>query len=365
REQGITIDVAYRYFNTPKRKFIIADTPGHVQYTRNMVTGASTADAALILIDARIGVSEQTRRHAYIASLLGIPHQIICVNKMDLIDFSQERFEEIRRQFEALSHQLHSETTHFIPVSALLGDNVVNRSSNTPWYSGPPLLRLLESIELRKNTASAPARFPVQTVIRTENDPHYYGLAGSLVSGEFQKGDSIRIQPSGQMAKIEAIHQHGQEISRAHAPMSVVLSLSEPISVSRGDLVLHSEEALVPTNTHEAHLCWLNEQPGTTGKSYLLRHTTNEQTAVIEEVLYHVNVNELGPLAGKTQLDMNDICKIRFRSSAPLAADTYENNRHTGSFILIDQETKDTVAAGMISNSQIAGHHENFTHQIL
>lgn len=350
REQGITIDVAYRYFTTPKRKFIIADTPGHIQYTRNMVTGASTANVALILIDARHGVVEQTKRHSYIASLLQIPHIIICVNKMDLMDYSEDVFNDIVKQYEKVSGKLSVKDIRFIPISALTGDNVVNRSENMKWYQGSPLLDSLETIHIASDGNKIDARFPVQTVIRPQREGYidYRGYAGRIASGIFRVGDEITVLPSGFVSKIKTIDTFDQSLKEAFSEMSVSITLEDDIDISRGDMIVKSNNQPEVTQEFDIMLCWLDDQPAKPRNKYILRHANSEQQAVIKNIVYKVDVNTLERKEGEADLTMNDIARVTLRTSAPIFADAYDTNRITGSVILIDDSTKNTVAAGMI-----------------
>ena len=350
REQGITIDVAYRYFTTPKRKFIIADTPGHIQYTRNMVTGASTANAAIILVDARHGVIEQTKRHSFIASLLHIPHVIVCINKMDLVDFSEEVYNDIIRQYEDFSSKLVIKDIRFIPISALLGDNVVNRSENMPWYQGAPLLHTLETMHIASDINKVDARFPVQTVLRPQSDEHrdYRGYAGRVASGIFRKGDEVSILPSGFTSKIKTIDTLDGELEEAFAPMSVSIQLEDNIDISRGDMIVRTKNMPQVKQDLEVMLCWLHNNPAKPRTKYTIRHTTNEQKAMIQEVIYKIDINTLSRNKDSSELNMNEICKVKIRTTKPLMYDSYRDNRITGSIILIDDATNETVAAGMI-----------------
>ena len=350
REQGITIDVAYRYFTTPKRKFIIADTPGHIQYTRNMVTGASTANAAIILVDARHGVIEQTKRHAFIASLLQIPHVIVCINKMDLVDFNEKVYQEVIEQFEDFSSKMLVKDIRFIPISALLGDNVVNRSENMSWYQGGPLLHTLETMHISSDINKVDARFPVQTVLRPQRDGFldYRGYAGRVASGVFRKGDEITVMPSGFTSKIKSIESSSGELSQAFAPMSISMTLEDDIDISRGDMIVRSNNKPEASQDIEVMLCWLNNNSAKPRAKYAIRHTSNEQKAMIKEIVYKIDVNTLGRNIEDKDLNMNDICKARIRTTKPLMVDSYRENRVTGSIILIDESTNETVAAGMI-----------------
>lgn len=350
REQGITIDVAYRYFTTPRRKFIIADSPGHIQYTRNMVTGASTANAAIILIDARHGVIEQTKRHTFIASLLQIPHLIICVNKMDLVGYEQERFNEIMTQFEEFSSKLLVKDIRFIPISALEGDNVVNRSQNMSWYQGAPLLYELETLHISSDINKVDARFPVQTVIRPQSEEFrdYRGYAGRVASGIFRPGDEVTVLPSGFTSTIASVDTYKNEVSEAFAPMSVTITLEDDVDISRGDMIVKKNNLPTVTQEFDVMLCWLNNHPARPNTKYIIRHTTNEQKAIIKEILYKININTYERVTDDKQLVMNDISRVRIRTTKPLMVDSYRENRITGSIILIDEATNETVAAGMI-----------------
>lgn len=350
REQGITIDVAYRYFTTPKRKFIIADTPGHIQYTRNMVTGASTANAALILIDARNGVIEQTKRHAFIASLLQIPHVIVCVNKMDLVDYNEAIYEKIKLQFEEFSSKLYVKDVRFIPISALKGDNVVHRSENMAWYQGAPLLNTLENIHISSDINKIDARFPVQTVLRPQSEQFvdYRGYAGRVASGIFRPGDEITVLPSGFTSTIITIDVFEKTLEEAYAPMSVSITLKDDIDISRGDMLVKTNNQPEPVQEFDAMLCWLNNQAARPRAKYTILHTTNEQKAMIKEVIYKIDINTYNRLEEDKDLKMNDIARVKVRTTRPLMIDEYRDNRITGSFILIDDATHETVAAGMI-----------------
>ena len=351
REQGITIDVAYRYFTTPKRKFIIADTPGHVQYTRNMVTGASTANAAIILVDARHGVIEQTKRHSFIASLLQIPHVIVCVNKMDLVDFKEEAYNKVIQQFEEFSSKLLIKDIRFIPISALNGDNVVKRSEHMPWYQGAPLLHTLETMHISSDINKVDARFPVQTVIRPQSDDNnrdYRGYAGRVASGVFRPGDNVTVMPSGFTSKIKTIDNFSGEMEEAFAPMSVSITLEDDIDISRGDMIVRSNNKPSPTQDIEVMLCWLNNNPARPRTKYSIRHTSNDQKAMIKEIVYKINIETLERNKEDKSLNMNDISKVKIRTTKPLMIDAYRENRTTGSIILVDDATNETVAAGMI-----------------
>lgn len=352
REQGITIDVAYRYFATPKRKFIIADTPGHIQYTRNMVTGASTANAALILIDARQGVLEQTRRHAYIASLLQIPHIIVCVNKMDLVDYSQSVFEEIVNDFEAIASILSVKDVRFVPISALEGDNVVTRSSNMDWYQGPTLMYLLENIHIGSDINRDDFRFPVQYVIRPQSKdwPDYRGYGGRVASGVVNVGDKVTVLPSGFSSKVKSIDLFNESLERTFAPQSVTITLEDDIDISRGDMIVKETNGRTPRIDQNVDMmvCWFNDKPMVVGGKYALKHTSSEVRCMVKEVRYKVDVNELVKKHENLEVGMNDIARISIRTTKPLFFDAYNVNRFTGSVILIDEATNETVAAGMI-----------------
>lgn len=350
REQGITIDVAYRYFTTPKRKFIIADTPGHIQYTRNMVTGASTANAAIILVDARHGVIEQTRRHSFIASLLNIPHVIVCINKMDLVDYSEEAYNNVIEQYEEFSSKMIVKDIRFIPISALNGDNVVNRSENMDWYQGAPLLHTLETMHISSDINKVDARFPVQTVLRPQRDEFidYRGYAGRVASGVFRPGDEVTVLPSGFTSKIKSIDTLTGSIQEAFAPMSVSMTLEDDIDISRGDMIVRSNNTPDSLQDIEVMLCWLHNNPAKPRAKYSIRHTSNEQKAMIKEVVYKYDINTLERIQDDKELTMNDISKVRIRTTKPLMVDSYRENRVTGSLILVDDTTNETVAAGMI-----------------
>ena len=350
REQGITIDVAYRYFTTPKRKFIIADTPGHIQYTRNMITGASTANAALILIDARHGVIEQTKRHSYIASLLQIPHIIVCVNKMDLVDYSEDRFNDIVAKYEDISSKMLIKDVRYIPISALKGDMVVNRGENLSWYQGSPLLHILETMHISSDINKVDARFPVQTVLRPQNEENrdYRGYAGRISSGIFRPGQDIVVLPSGFTSKIKTIDIFEGQLAEAFAPMSVAITLEDNIDVSRGDMIVNKNNLPKTTQDLDIMLCWFNNEAAKPRAKYKILHTSNEQKAVIKEVVYKINVNNLERNTDDKSLTMNDICRVKIRTTKPLMVDAYRVNRTTGSIILVDDATNETVAAGMI-----------------
>ena len=350
REQGITIDVAYRYFTTPKRKFIIADTPGHIQYTRNMITGASTANVATILIDARHGVVEQTKRHTFIASLLQIPHIIVCVNKMDLVDFSEEVFNKIVTDFEDVASKMMVTDVRFIPMSALMGDNVVHRSENMSWYQGAPMLHTLETMHISSDINKVDARFPVQTVLRPQNETHrdYRGYAGRLSSGTLRVADEVTVLPSGFTSKIKTIDTFDAALQEAFAPMSVSITLEDDVDVSRGDMIVRSNNRPEAAQDIEVMLCWLHNAPSKPRTKYTVKHTSNDQKAMIKEVVYIIDINTLERVSGDATLEMNAIAKVKIRTTKPLLVDAYRENRTTGSIILVDDATNETVAAGMI-----------------
>ena len=350
REQGITIDVAYRYFATPRRKFIIADTPGHIQYTRNMVTGASTANLALILVDARNGVIEQTKRHTFIASLLQIPHVFVCVNKMDLVDYKQEAFDAVVKQYSEFAAKLDVKDVRFIPISALHGDNVVNRGDQMPWHEGGTLLHNLETVHISADHNLRDCRFPVQTVIRPHSDVHhdFRGYAGRVAGGIFKKGDEVTALPSGLKTHISAIHTMTGELDEAHPPQSVTITLEDDIDISRGDVIVRSENRPNVSQDLDVMLCWLNATPPRPKAKYVLKHTTAEARAMISDIKYKVDIHTLHRLEGDSSLGMNDIARVNIRSTKPLFTDPYSVNRVTGSIILVDEATNETVAAGMI-----------------
>jgi sulfate adenylyltransferase subunit 1 len=351
REQGITIDVAYRYFATPKRKFIIADTPGHTQYTRNMVTGASTANLAIILIDARKGVIEQTKRHSFIANLLRIQHLVVAVNKMDLVDYSEEVYNQIISDFRDFASRLDNivEITD-IPISALNGDNVVEKSTNMPWYQGPTFLYHLEHVYVGGEENHVDARFPVQWVIRPMSDEwhDFRGYAGRVAGGVFKPGDEVTVLPSGFKSRVKAIHTPDQELEEAFAPQSVCLTLTDEIDISRGDTLVKANNPPTVSQDIEAMICWFSPKPMPPRAKLIVRHTTQETKAIIQEVKYHVDINTLHKIEGVDSFQMNDIGRISLRTAVPLIHDSYRRNRSTGSFILIDPGTNETVAAGMI-----------------
>lgn len=350
REQGITIDVAYRYFSTPKRKFIIADTPGHIQYTRNMVTGASTANVALILIDARNGIVEQTRRHAFIASLLQIPHLIICINKMDLVDYAQEVYERIKDEFSAFSYKLDVKDVHFIPISALNGDNVVEPSKNMDWYQGGTLLYALENVHIGSDHNFIDCRFPVQYVIRPYTDEFhdYRGYAGRVSGGVFKKGDKVMLLPTGFTSTIAKIDAYDGEIEEAHAPMSVTILLEDDYDLSRGDMIVRENNQPEVTQDIEVMVCWFSDRPLQLRGKYAIQHTTQDARCIVKDIRYKLDINSLHRNEEDKLIKMNDIARVQLRTTKPLFVDAYRRNRNTGSLIFIDEGTNETVGAGMI-----------------
>ena len=345
REQGITIDVAYRSFVTPRRRFQLADAPGHVQYTRNMVTGASTADLAIILLDARKGVVEQTRRHAYIAAILGIPHVVVAVNKMDLADFSEERFREIEQELRETSERLELRDVRVIPMSALRGDNVVERGDEMPWYDGPTLLEHLETVEIAGDRDLAHRRFPVQWVIRPISEEHhdYRGYAGQVSGGVWRAGDEVVVLPSGRRTTVAAV-----EPDRGVPGMSLTIRLADDLDVSRGDMLADPEQAPTVARELEATVCWMAEKPLEPRAKLAIKHTTRTVRTVVDQLISVVDIHTLEDRAAPERLELNDIARVCLRLSEPLAVDPYAENRTTGAFILIDEATNDTVAAGMI-----------------
>jgi bifunctional enzyme CysN/CysC len=353
REQGITIDVAHRYFATPRRRFVIADTPGHIQYTRNMVTGASTADVAVILIDARNGVVEQTRRHAYIASLVGVRHLVVCVNKMDLVGFEERVYDSVCADFLEVAGKLDIPDVTLIPVSALNGDNVVDRSAEMPWYEGPPLLYHLEHVHVASDRNHHDVRFPVQYVIRPMSDEHhdYRGYAGQIASGVLKKGDEVTVLPAGLRTRVKTIDTFDGELDEAFPPQSVTLLLEDDIDVSRGDMFVGGGEHPVAARSLEATVCWMTDQPLTGRGRYIVRHTTREVKGLVDEVVDKIDMHSLKADTTAESLELNDIGEVKLRLSAPLVVDSYRRNRETGSFILIDEATNATVGAGMITSA--------------
>ncbi len=350
REQGITIDVAYRYFATPKRKFIIADTPGHVQYTRNMVTGASTANAAVILIDARNGVVEQTIRHCYIASLLQIPHIIVCINKMDLVKYEENVFDKILKDFNSFSDKLDVKDIRFVPISALKGDNVVDRSGNMNWYNGPTLMYLLEHLHISNDQNYVDARFPVQYVVRPQSDKYhdYRGYAGRIAGGVFKPGEKVMVLPSGLTSTIRSIDTMNETLEMAFPPQSVILTLEDDLDISRGDMIVKEKNIPQTGQDITMMICWLNEKPMQLGGKYALKHTTKDARCIIKEVNFKVNINTLAKIYDDNKIGLNEIGQITIRTTQPLLYDSYRKNRITGSLILIDEGTNVTVCAGMI-----------------
>ena len=351
REQGITIDVAYRYFSTPKRKFIIADTPGHIQYTRNMVTGASTANLALILVDARHGVVEQTKRHSFLASLLQIPHVVICINKMDLVDYSEEAYEKIKAQYKTFASKLDIKDVDFIPISALKGDNVVEESQHMPWYKGTTLLYHLENVHIGSDHNMIDGRFPVQYVIRPQKDEFhdYRGYAGRVAGGIFKKGDVVKVLPSGFSSKIAKIDTMNGELLEAFPPMSVTLILEDDIDISRGDMIVKENNSPEVEQDIDLMVCWFDgEKPLQLNGKYTLKHTSKDVRCVIKEVQYKVDINNLHKLEDDKILNMNDIGRIKVRTTQPLCIDTYRKNRISGSMVLVDEGTNNTVGACMV-----------------
>jgi bifunctional enzyme CysN/CysC len=351
REQGITIDVAYRYFATPKRKFIIADTPGHIQYTRNMVTGASTADLAIVLVDARKGLVEQSRRHAFLVTLLRVPHLVLAVNKMDLVDYSQERFEEIKDEFTAFATKLDIPDLTVIPISALHGDNIVSRSENMPWYDGQSLLHHLENVHVASDRNLVDVRFPVQYVVRPQSSTtlDYRGYAGTVSGGVLKPGDEVMVLPSGFTTRIEAIDTADGPVDEAFPPMSVVVRLADELDVSRGDMICRPHNAPRSAQDVEAMICWMDEQAKIEpGRKYALKHTTRNVRAVVRDIQYRLDVNTLHRAEAPGHLALNEIGRITLRTTQPLFVDEYRRNRQTGGFILVDEGTNRTVAAGIV-----------------
>jgi bifunctional enzyme CysN/CysC len=350
REQGITIDVAYRYFSTPRRKFILADTPGHVQYTRNMVTGTSTADLTIVLVDARKGLTEQSRRHTFIASLLRVPHVVICINKMDLVDYSEQVYEDLRAEFLPFLTRLELQDVTFIPVSALLGDNVVQRSTKMPWFDGPPLLHHLENVFIASDRNLIDVRFPVQWIVRPMTNAHhdYRGYAGQVSGGVLKPGDEVMVLPSGLKSHIQAIDTFDGPVPEAMPPMSVTLRLTDDLDVSRGDVVCRPNNQPTVSQDIDATICWMSTKPLRQGGMYSIKHTTRSARAVVKELRYMVNINSLHRDETAQTLELNDIGRVSLRTTTPLCFDPYRRNRATGGFILIDEATNETVAAGII-----------------
>ncbi|ABL83705.1 MULTISPECIES: sulfate adenylyltransferase subunit CysN [unclassified Nocardioides] len=352
REQGITIDVAYRYFATPTRKFIIADTPGHVQYTRNMVTGASTADLGLVLVDARQGLTEQSRRHAVILSLLRVPHLVLAVNKMDLVDFSQEVYEKIHAEFTQFATKLNIPDLEVIPISALQGDNVVTRSENMTWYSGPTLMHHLEHVHVASDRDLVDVRFPVQYVVRPKSDDHhdYRGYGGMVAGGVLKPGDEVVVLPSGMTSKIAGIDLFDQEVTEAFPPMSVTVRLEDDVDVSRGDMIARPANAPKPSQDVDAMVCWMTNEPLRPRQKLAIKHTTRSARTLVKDIQYRLDVNTLHRDQDTKELGLNEIGRVQLRTTVPLLCDPYSKNRATGSFILIDEATGVTVGAGMINS---------------
>ena len=350
REQGITIDVAYRYFATPKRKFIIADTPGHIQYTRNMVTGASTANLALLLVDARHGVIEQTKRHAFIASLLQIPHIAVCINKMDLVNYSKESFDKIKSDFESFASKLEIKDVRFIPISALNGDNVVDRSENMNWYDGTTLIHLLENIHIGSDQNHVDCRFPIQYVIRPQSEKHpdYRGYSGRVEGGVFKPGDEVTVLPSGFTSTIKSIDNFDGAVKEAFSPMSVCMTLNDDIDISRGDMLVRENNKPEILQDVNLMICWMSNKKMILRGKYIIRHTTQTARCIIKEIKYKIDVNSLHRIVNEKEIHLNDIARVTIRSTKPLFVDSYRRNRNTGSIILVDEATNETVAAGMI-----------------
>ena len=350
REQGITIDVAYRYFATPKRKFIIADTPGHIQYTRNMVTGASTANLAIILVDARNGIVEQTKRHSFIASLLGIPHIIYCINKMDLVDYKEETYQKIKNELVGFSSKLTAKDVRFVPISALNGDNIVNRSGKMSWYEGSTLLHILENIHIASDHNHIDCRFPIQNVIRPQKDDFhdYRGYAGRIAGGIFKKGDEVVVLPSGFHSKIKSIDTFNGPIEKAFAPMSITLTLENEIDISRGDMIVRPNNQPKVDQDIDIMICWMSEKPLIHKGKYAIKHTSKEARCMVKEIKYKVDINSLHRNEEDKEIKCNDIARISLRVTQPIFYDEYNTNRNTGSVILIDEGTNNTVGAGMI-----------------
>ncbi|HYW35439.1 MAG TPA: sulfate adenylyltransferase subunit CysN [Balneolaceae bacterium] len=350
REQGITIDVAYRYFSTPERKFIIADTPGHVQYTRNMVTGASTANLAVILVDVRNGVIEQTCRHSFIASLLGIKHILLCVNKMDLVDYSEKEFKKIKEQFKTFASKLSVPDVRYIPISALYGDNVVKKSEHMPWYGGNTLLYTLENVQVDGDFNHVDCRFPVQWVIRPHSNEYhdYRGYAGRIAGGVFKPGDEVMALPSGFTSTIDTVETFEQEEEEVFQPMSISMTLEDDLDISRGDMIVKPDNQPTIGQDIDLMVCWLNKEPLKLNGKYAIKHTTKDARCIIKDVKYKVNINTLHRVEGDKEIGLNDIGRIKIRTTKPLFYDTYEENRATGSMIIIDEFTNETVGAGMI-----------------
>ncbi len=351
REQGITIDVAYRYFSTPRRKFIIADTPGHIQYTRNMVTGASTADLAIILVDARKGLLEQSRRHATLVSLLRVPHVVLAINKMDLVDWSEEVYNAIRDEFVDFASKLDFADVATIPLSALKGDNVVERSTHMDWYHGASLLHHLENVYIASDRNLVDVRFPVQYVIRPQNGRgDYRGLAGQIIGGVLRPGDEVVVLPSGLPSRIKSIDTADGELQEAYPPMSVTVRLEDELDISRGDMISRPNNQPTPTQDIDAMVCWMDSSPLSVGGKYVIKHTTRSARAMVKDIMYELDINTLHRDLSPGTLRLNSIGRITLRTTQPLMADAYQRNRQTGSFILVDEITNHTVAAGVIAS---------------
>lgn len=352
RQQGITIDVAYKYFSTPKRKFIIADTPGHLQYTRNMVTGASNSTLSVILIDARNGVTEQTKRHSIISSLLGIQNLVICVNKMDLVGYSENIFREIVEEYKKFASKLDVKEIEFIPVSALIGDSVVEKSDKMQWYKGKSLLQYLEEVKVESNNELSLSRFPVQWIIRPGNNGYhdYRGYAGKIISGVFKKGDEIFVSPSGFNSTIESIEIFGKEVKEAFAPMSVVLHIADDVDISRGDVIVKKDNKPVVSQDIKAIVCWMEAKPLVKGNKYFLQHNSKLVKCVVKDIIYKIDVNTLDKLNGTDSINLNDICEVKIKTASPISFDPYKKNRANGGFILIDENDNVTAGAGMIKD---------------
>ena len=350
REQGITIDVAYRYFATPKRKFIIADTPGHIQYTRNMVTGASTANLAIILVDVRNGVVEQTKRHSFIASLLQIPHIVYCINKMDLVDYQEEAYKNVKKELENFSSKLDINDIQFIPISALKGDNIVERSTNMNWYDGSSLMYLLENIHIGSDQNLIDRRFPIQYVIRPQNKEYhdYRGYAGRIAGGVFKKGDKVTVLPSGFNSVIKSIDTFDGNVSEAFAPMSVCMTLTDDLDISRGNMIVGQNNSAEATQDVDLMICWMNKKELQLNGKYSLKHTSNDVRCIVKYVQYKININTLHKNEEDKSIGLNDIGRIKIRTTAPIFIDKHRRNRITGSLILIDEDSNETVGAGMI-----------------
>ncbi|MFY0674261.1 MAG: sulfate adenylyltransferase subunit CysN [Bacteroidia bacterium] len=350
REQGITIDVAYRYFATPKRKFILADTPGHIQYTRNMVTGASNADLVIIMIDARHGVIEQTKRHSFLVSLLGIKHAVVAINKMDLVDYSEEVFEKIKKEYTDLTSRINIPDLRFVPMSALDGDNVVDRSENMPWYQGSTLLHILETVQVNTTYDYIDSRFPVQYVIRPmSNDYHdYRGYAGRVAGGVLRKGDEVTVLPSGFSSKINSIDTYDGEIDEAFPPMSITITLEDDIDISRGDMIVKPNNQPDTNQDVDMMVCWMSERPLIPGGKYAIMHANADARCMVKEVVYKMDINTLHKVEDDKSIKMNDIGRIKLRTTRPLFKDAYIKNKVTGSLIMVEEGTNNTVAAGMI-----------------